>query len=244
MDQILDCLIKLQKSDLDRIALVQDRDDLKTRLVQLEQLLERGHRELAEKQEKLSSAEAFYREKSMELKGEVEKAKDAKAKLNNVTKQKEFLANQKEVEFLKRSNAKKEEEIVNLMEAIEEYKAGIRDNEERIAKLEQECQEEREANAAQIDALEAEIDAVEATRAALSAEVKPGILKKYNRILKAREGQAVVAVVDGGTCAGCHMRIQPQVYQNLLMSKTFDYCPSCQRFVYVSEGTENASDGE
>ena len=74
VDQTLECLIRLQKSDLDRIAHMKSRDELKLRLQQLEGLLERGHRELTDKQDKLSSAESFYREKSLELKAEVEKA--------------------------------------------------------------------------------------------------------------------------------------------------------------------------
>ena len=128
MDQILECLITLQKSDMDRISHIQSRDEIKLRLLQLVNLLERGHRELSDKKDKLSSAELFYREKSLELKSEMERAKDAKSKLSNVTKQKEFLASQKEVEYLKRSNGKKEEEIVNLLQAIDEYKAGISEN--------------------------------------------------------------------------------------------------------------------
>jgi predicted nucleic acid-binding Zn-ribbon protein len=235
VDQTLECLISLQKSDLDRIAHVQTRDELKLRLKQLESLLERGHRELSEKQEKLASAESFYRAKSLELKTEVERAKEAKAKLNNVTKQKEFLANQKEVEYLKKSNAKKEEEIVNLMEAIEEYKAGISENEERIQKLEQECKDEREANATQLTKLEKDIAALETSRAKLTGGIKGSILKRYERILKAREGQAVVTVSTSGVCSGCNMRILAQQVQVLMKSKTYGNCPSCQRFIYVDE---------
>jgi len=235
VDQTLECLIRLQKSDLDRIAHVQTRDELKLRLKQLESLLERGQRELSEKQEKLASAESFYREKSLELKTEVERAKEAKSKLNNVTKQKEFLANQKEVEYLKKSNAKKEDEIVNLMEAIDEYKAGIKENEGRIQVLEKECKEERDANATQLKKLEKDIANLEKSRAELTSGIKGSLLKRYERILKAREGQAVVTVNMAGTCAGCNMRILAQQVQILIKSQTYGTCPSCQRFIYFFE---------
>jgi len=240
VDQTLECLIRLQKSDLDRIAHVQTRDELKLRLLQLESLLERGQKELADKQEKLSSAEAFYREKSLELKAEVERAKEAKAKLNNVTKQKEFLANQKEIEFLKRSNSKKEEEIVNLLDAIEEYKSGIKENEDHIQMLEQECSEEREANATKLKKLEKEISSLEKSREELTGGIKGSLLKKYERVLKAREGQAVVNVLSNGTCTGCNMRVQPQAVQVLMKTQTHGNCPHCQRFIYatVPEPTE------
>ena len=234
MDQTLECLLNLQKSDLDRITQLQSRDELQKRLVILESLLERGQGELTEKQEKLANAEAFYRKKSLELKTEVERAKEAKAKLNNVTKQKEFLANQKEVEYLKRSNSKREEEIVNLMEAIDEYKAGISENESRIAELQAQFDEEKKANAERLTELDSAIAKLDAARSELTSGLKSSLLKRYERILKAREGQAIVTVDMNGTCAGCHMRIQPHAVQQLLKSKSFSNCPSCQRFIYVT----------
>lgn len=233
MDQILECLITLQKSDMDRISHIQSRDEIKLRLLQLVNLLERGHRELSDKKDKLSSAELFYREKSLELKSEMERAKDAKSKLSNVTKQKEFLASQKEVEYLKRSNGKKEEEIVNLLQAIDEYKAGISENQGRIKKLEDECEEERTTNSAALTTLEKNIKKLESSRTKLTSVVKSSILKRYERILKARDGQAVVPILAGGVCSGCHMHVQAQTYQVLMKTQTHGNCPSCQRFIYV-----------
>ncbi len=68
--------------------------------------------------------------------------------------------------------------------------------------------------------------------------MKSSVLKKYERILKAREGIAVVPVLPGGTCTGCNMRIQAQSYILLLKSKSYSNCSSCQRFIYAAAEEE------
>ncbi len=111
--------MNLQEADFSRKKYQEARGELRQRLEVLEQLLERGLKELSDKKAKLSSAESFYSEKSIELKADEERAKQSKSKLSAVTRQKEYLASQKELEFLKKSNSKKQEEINNLLQAID-----------------------------------------------------------------------------------------------------------------------------
>ena len=68
--------------------------------------------------------------------------------------------------------------------------------------------------------------------------VDPSLLSKYDRIKQGKKGLAVVECHDG-VCRGCHMHIQPQLYNELVRGDRLIICPSCQRILFVKpEGGE------
>ena len=231
---MLDALIKLQEADKNVLGNLAKRDELTTRLNQLTALLTRGETELHDKQEKLANVEGFYEQKTAELKTDVQRASQSKTKLSAITRQKEYLAAQKELQFLKRANTQKEEEILKLMQAIEEYRTGIAGDEEKLAELRSKLSEEEAAHKATLTELETTIQTQQSERSALAESIPAAMLKRYERILKGRDGLAVVPVSRSSeNCLGCNMKLPPQAFIQLLRSEQIMNCPSCQRFIYV-----------
>jgi len=73
--------------------------------------------------------------------------------------------------------------------------------------------------------------AVLQTRCAeLEAQLAPGLLVKFKRLLVMRQGRAVVGV-DGGACGGCRTRLRTPVVAHLREAETL-FCESCQRILY------------
>lgn len=240
---MLEALIKLQAADKNVLGNLATRDELTTRLNQLTKLLTRGELELQDKQEKLANVEGFYTQKTSELKTDVQRAAQSKTKLTAVTRQKEYLAQQKELQFLKRANSQKEEEILKLMQAIEEYRTGIAGDEEKLKELRSKLAEEEAAHKETLSQLEATIETEKAERKALADSIPPAILTKYERILKGRGGLAVAPVARSSeNCLGCNMKLPPQAFIQLLRSEQIMNCPSCQRFIYV--GPDEPSEEE
>lgn len=66
--------------------------------------------------------------------------------------------------------------------------------------------------------------------AALEAQLAPGLLVKFKRLLVMRNGRAVVGV-DNGACGGCRTRLRTPVVASLRESETL-FCESCQRILY------------
>ena len=54
--------------------------------------------------------------------------------------------------------------------------------------------------------------------------------------VRAKRG-AAVAEVKGGYCSACHVRLRPQVANELLRQELLFQCESCQRFLYHPPAT-------
>jgi predicted nucleic acid-binding Zn-ribbon protein len=80
----------------------------------------------------------------------------------------------------------------------------------------------------------------------MAANIDPVLLQRYEMIFSRRGGIAVVEA-RGGTCQGCRMRLQPQLYNEIQRQfqsaietrtarvPTVHFCPNCQRILYYDE---------
>jgi predicted nucleic acid-binding Zn-ribbon protein len=66
--------------------------------------------------------------------------------------------------------------------------------------------------------------------AELEAQLAPGLLGKFKKLLLMRQGRAVVGV-DNGACGGCRTRLRTPVVAHLREAETL-FCESCQRILY------------
>ena len=79
-----------------------------------------------------------------------------------------------------------------------------------------------------------QIAQLERSRKTLVPDILPEALSTYERILKIREGLAMVPVV-GEACGGCDRRLPPQVVNQVYMKTELVTCESCNRILYVDE---------
>jgi predicted nucleic acid-binding Zn-ribbon protein len=73
-------------------------------------------------------------------------------------------------------------------------------------------------------------------------KIPADLLKKYDVIKEKRTGQAVVSVWKE-ICAGCHMNIPPQMYNELQRYEKVVTCPNCNRIIYWEDLQHLCSDG-
>jgi Zn-ribbon protein, possibly nucleic acid-binding len=71
-----------------------------------------------------------------------------------------------------------------------------------------------------------------AQRVTLAAKVDKAILAKYDRILKGKDGLAVVPVA-GDSCQGCFRILPSQVIHEIKTKKDLICCGSCARILYI-----------
>jgi len=247
LEAILTNLLALQAVDDEVRQFQVERDELHDKIMRLKELLTLMTTALNEKRAKLDEATRWYREKDAELKVDNEKVKRAKTKLQTVTKNREFMAMQREIETLRKANLSKEEEIMKLVQAIDEFKASIATEEEKIAALQSEVSEEEKSNANRLAELEEKISSIADRRSVILEKLQPRIITLYERIAKARRGTAIAPISRQGTCFGCNQRLTPRQLQLVLRGETLEQCPSCTRIVYKakeppSETTEDNAD--
>ena len=232
MKETMDTLIRLQQIDNELHRYQVQRDDLSGKLAQLQDLVARMERSLDEKRGKLGEVEAWYKDQVELIRLDSERIAKLKGSLGAVTKTKEYLLRQREIETLRKAKQAKEDELKKAEEAIEDFRQTIQDEEKRQEALRNETEEEGGEGWKQVQAIQARIGEITVRREEVTPELPKQIYNKYKRISKRREGLAVVPVIDG-CCSGCQRHIRPQQYNILLRGETLEHCPSCTRVVYI-----------
>jgi predicted nucleic acid-binding Zn-ribbon protein len=232
--EILDVLRKLQALD-DEIRDIRTlRETRMERLERLRKVLDHMNRELDDKRGKLTEAEKWQTTKAAELEAERDKLNKAKGKLSGVTRSREYVAVNKELDTIRKNIATREDEVANLIKAVGEFREAIDGQEAKFGDLRKEAQLEERANVEQLTAMDAKIAEVDQRRAAISSGLDKAVVDRYHKIGKARDGRAVVPVKDG-SCGGCHMLLQPRFVEMVLRGSSIVMCPHCSRYLYADK---------
>jgi uncharacterized protein len=147
-----------------------------------------------------------------------------------------LVAFQHEIRALKREISEAEEEGLGMVEQAETFANQRQDLENAITAAEKDF-EEYAGN------VRSEIDIAEGKRAKLEGErrkrmgggtIPPDILSTYEKLLGAREGQAMV-MLENRTCQGCYVAVPPNIYVRLAQGVDLVCCPSCGRVLFLPE---------
>ena len=243
MKEVFVALAELQKIDNEIYRYMQQKDSLANTLNELKDLVASMEKSIEEKRLKLQDVESWYEEQRKDLKTYNERMSRIKSSLATITKTKEYLIRQKELESLRRHKQSKEEEIEKVKETIEDFKEAIARDERKIGELKLDTEKEGGATWAQVRQLQEQVDEISKKREAVLPSVPRQILARYERVRDRRDGLAIVEAREG-SCGGCHVRLRPQVYNQLFRMESLETCPSCDRFIYVGEETVNEMKAE
>jgi len=232
----LRALVKLAEiddsaSDIDKElkALPAGLADMKADLDRLDGLLEGERTEMKEAQQ-LQDA---YGEQIALTNTNLSKAKAKGAKARNA---REVEMAEREMESARRSIRDREEEQIKLQEAIDTKEKSLADREGKLDEFRKMHAEEETAATTRIAELEAERKIVTAGRDEVAAKIDGATLRRYERV-RGKYGSAVSEVIDG-TCQGCRVKVQPQVYIELQRSNKMFECQQCHRVIYIREALE------
>jgi len=123
---------------------------------------------------------------------------------------------------------------LELMEKADALKATLAEAESALAKTRRLVDEDLSALAERRQRLEAESLEVQAERATLAAAAPQDLLPLYERLLKTKNGLAVVPVA-GGKCGGCHMKLVASTLVKVNSGAEGTQCESCGRLVYAGD---------
>lgn len=231
--QLLD-LNEIQKIDLEIREIETGRQQFQERISSLGASVE----EIRKKVDELTQQRELNITETKTLEGTVQaesiKLRKWEARLNDIRNQREYLALSREVEGTKRANRELEEKILELMTAREAVEKELDELQDRLAEEEVDYASEKAEIERSMQEAEEHLVAETKRRDALLDRVPKSLLRKYDRIRKARLGIGLVPVVDG-FCKGCNMRLPPQLYNILQRGDSIEQCPSCHRIVFWQE---------
>lgn len=123
---------------------------------------------------------------------------------------------------------------LELMEKADALRSKLQQAEAALAHTQKLVNEDLASLAGRKQRIEAEILEVQAEREALAAAAPPSMLPLYERLLKTKNGLAVVPVT-GGKCTGCHMKLVASTLVKVNSGVEGTQCESCGRLVYSGD---------
>jgi predicted nucleic acid-binding Zn-ribbon protein len=123
---------------------------------------------------------------------------------------------------------------LELMERADILRATFQQAEAALAHTRKLVDEDLTALADRQRRLEAETVEVQAERAVLAAAAPESLMPLYERLLKSKNGLAVVPVT-AGKCTGCHMKLVASTLVKVNSGVEGTQCESCGRLVYSGD---------
>ena len=149
----------------------------------------------------------------------------------------EYTAMLHEIETAQNDIKGREDRILEIMMESDELNAEVKKTEAELKTAEKEVASERALLEKEVVQLQAELDMTASARAALVAQIERSALAIFETTAKGRKGVAV-AEARNGLCTICHVRLRPQVFNEVLKNESIIQCDSCRRILYFAR--ENA----
>ena len=227
-------LVELQGLDTQIFKLEADLESIPETIRKREEEFKEKSVNLKKLEDDLKALLMKRKEKEGDLEAKEGTIKKYQQQLNQVKTNKEYSALQEEISRVKADNSIIEEAILNIFDEIDAGNKKISKEKEFLKSEEAKFNEEKKKFAEEISRIEAELGSLKKQREELAAKVDKVILKKYERIVRSKDGLAVVAIVNE-VCQGCFRTMPPQVTNEVKMNNELVFCDSCARILYSEE---------
>jgi len=231
MNADLERLVALQRldsaSDAARRRLAEEPEREKA----LDTRLDTARQRVAHAKEQLTANQTARREIDKEVavhQGRLSKYREqAMAVKTNV----EYHAVQKEIGHAQGEIKTHEDKMLEHMLEGDDLTAAVKKADVDLAAEQKAVDADRKAMSAEHAALQASLEKVSAERAALVGAMNPQTLAIFELVSSRRNGIALAEARDG-ICTICHVRLRPQVFNNVRRNEEIIQCDSCNRILY------------
>ena len=153
----------------------------------------------------------------------------------------EYQAMQKEIATAQEAVRAHEDRILDCMEEAEALTRELKDADAELKRQQADIARERQALEQERATLERDLASTGAGREALAAKLSRPALQLFEHVARQRKGLAVAEARDGH-CMVCHVRLRPQVFNDVRRNDSLIQCESCLRILYFA-ATPATADG-
>lgn len=231
-------------ADLERLIALQRLDsavtDARQRLAEapdrersFEERLDGARQHVAAAKQLLTDSQTARRtiEKDVALhQGRLSKFRD---QLMSVKTNVEYQAFQKEIEFAQSEVKALEDQVLERMIEADDFATALKRAEAELRSEEKAVEGDRQALSKELSELSDRLARLTSERTALVESLNPQALATFELVSKRRNGVAVAEARDG-ICTICHVRLRPQVFNNVRRNEEIIQCDSCLRILYFT----------
>jgi predicted nucleic acid-binding Zn-ribbon protein len=181
--------------------------------------------------DRIAATASTRRDVEKEVAGVQTRLSKYKDQLMAVKTNKEYQAMQTEIATAEGLVRSFDDRLLELMETGEQEAADLKAAEAAMKAEQAAIATEQKMLEAEKATQGAELERLTAERAALTPQISREALVIFDRVAHGRKGQALAEARDG-LCTVCHVRLRPQVFNEVRRNAAIIQCDSCTRILY------------
>jgi predicted nucleic acid-binding Zn-ribbon protein len=224
-------LIQLQETDLAAERIRRRIADIPAAIAALDDRLTTQSGAAAAVKSRIDVSQTARREIEKDLaavQGRLSKYKD---QLMEVKTNKEYQAMLHEIQTAEQIVREHEDRLLDRMEEQETLSAELKATGAALTTAQGEVTSEKRRIEAERATLEAALQRHTAERTAVAARISPPALALFQQLSEHRKGIAL-SEARAGSCTQCHVRMRPQIFNEVRRMDTLIQCDSCSRILY------------
>jgi predicted nucleic acid-binding Zn-ribbon protein len=232
-DQI-QLLVRLQKIAFSIFELEKQRKAGPQRLQHLEDQFQRTVEDIGAARLRFETLETERRELERQIEELEAKLEKYHQQLMSVTNAREYSAALNEIDAAKTARERAEEGILVRKIEEEELADAVTEADSRIADARASTDAEKERILTELSEVDGKLQSLAAEKTEVESVLDDELVLQFRRVFDARGGVAM-ARIDSAACSACHLRLRPQVINEVRKGDKLVPCDSCRRFLYVDE---------
>jgi hypothetical protein len=231
MNSDLQYLIQLQELELTAERLRRRIEAIPGAQTALENRIAAATAAVAGIKERITANQAARRDIEKDLAAVQTRLSKYKDQLMEVKTNKEYQAMQTEIAAAEQSVRGQEDRLLERMEETETLAGEVKVAEAALKSEQTEVARERQNLDTERATLDRDLERTLAERGKVAAALPPGALATFEQIAKHRKGLALSEARDGH-CTQCHVRLRPQVFNEVRRNDSLIQCENCSRILY------------
>jgi predicted nucleic acid-binding Zn-ribbon protein len=139
---------------------------------------------------------------------------------------------QLEIETAQKELGIVEERVLERMMEADAVTAEIKKAEQTLTAEQKQVEAEKKTLAEELTTVEAALKDATAKKGTLITSLAPPLVALFEQVARARKGVAIALATRDGLCSACHVRLRPQVFQEVRRNDQIIQCASCNRILY------------
>jgi predicted nucleic acid-binding Zn-ribbon protein len=240
MNPDLDRLIKLQQLETAAEDARRKIAEHPSRVRVLDDRVQAARNLVADGKARLAAAQERRRVEEKEVATVQARLAKYKDQLLELKTNREYQTMLHEIETAQNDIRAREDRVLEIMMEADELTAEIKKHEAALKVAEKDAAAERAVLESEMAGLQAVFDKTRDERTKLVAQIDRGALAIFETTAKGRKGVAV-AEARNGLCTICHVRLRPQVFNEVTKNASIIQCDSCRRILYFVGNSEASS---
>ena len=224
-------LISLQKLDKEITDVSLFLENIPSKIEEINKKIETSSQIVTLAKEKMTQNQKKRRDLEAAAKDIKEQISKYNRQLNEVKTNREYSILLKEIEEAKQKDNDMEEEIISEMLSADEIEDEIKTASQKYSEAEEKFSKEKDVLQQEKKKFEAKKDKLNQKKEKLVPKIPSDQVSLYLKIYKRNSGIALSPVKEE-FCSLCHLRIRPQVINELKGKEKIILCENCGRILY------------